>query len=77
MVRQNLHYPIDRDSVSAIRLNMISALDLAFSAKGLVARLLIHSPLHRSTVYQALQSTWITVDLSELEIAYRERILSA
>jgi len=45
-------------------------------AKGLVARLLIHSPLHRSTVSQALQSAWITEDLSELENAYQERVVS-
>jgi len=45
-------------------------------AKGLVTRLLIHNPLHRSTVYQALQSAWITEDLSELENAYQERICS-
>jgi hypothetical protein len=49
-------------------------LDPAFSAKGLVARLLIHSPLQRSTIYQALQSAWITEDLSELENAYQARV---
>lgn len=62
---------------SSSYLTYLLVLDVTFSAKGLVARLLIHSPLHRSTVHQALQSAWITEDLSELESAYQERIGSA
>ncbi|KII94186.1 hypothetical protein PLICRDRAFT_153616 [Plicaturopsis crispa FD-325 SS-3] len=43
-------------------------------AKGLVTRLLIHSPLQRATVQLALQSQWIAGDLEELENAYQVRI---
>lgn len=49
---------------------------LTLPAQALVARLLIYSPFHRSTVYQALQSAWITEGLTELENAYQERIIS-
>lgn len=47
---------------------------LRFIAKGLVGRLLIHSHLHRATVYSALESRWITSDITELECAYRNRM---
>jgi hypothetical protein len=47
---------------------------LSLLAKGLVGRLLIHNPLHRATVYSALQSQWITSEISELEAAYQDRI---
>ena len=77
MVRWSL--PVTRSdhvppSLPFVHLMLILLLDPAFSAKGLVARLLIHSPLQRSTIYQALQSAWITEDLSELENAYQVRI---
>jgi hypothetical protein len=56
---------------------MLIALMLIFRrnlAKALVGRLLIHSYLHRATVYSALESRWITSDLAELQQAYQDRI---
>ncbi|OJA16249.1 hypothetical protein AZE42_00042 [Rhizopogon vesiculosus] len=43
-------------------------------AKILVSHLLVPDPQERSTVYAALKSGWICMDLEELDQAYRERI---
>ena len=46
-------------------------------AKALVVRLLIPNPLHRATVYSALQSKWISDDFEALGRAYQDRITLA
>jgi hypothetical protein len=43
-------------------------------AKILVSHLLVPDPQDRATVYTALKSWWICMDLEELDQAYRERI---
>ncbi|KAG1828351.1 kinase-like protein [Suillus variegatus] len=43
-------------------------------AKILVSHLLVPDPQDRATVYAALKSWWICMDLEELDQAYRERI---
>lgn len=43
-------------------------------AKILVSHLLVPDPQDRATVYTALKSWWICMDLEELDEAYRERI---
>ncbi|KAG2154650.1 kinase-like protein [Suillus clintonianus] len=43
-------------------------------AKILVSHLLVSDPRDRATVYAALKSWWICMDLEELDQAYRERI---
>ncbi|KIY63752.1 kinase-like protein [Cylindrobasidium torrendii FP15055 ss-10] len=46
-------------------------------AKNLVARMLIHNPLHRWTVYGALKSPWILSDQTQLDKAYQARIIDS
>ena len=55
-------------------LNNSYEIQLHLLAKALVDRLLVRDHLSRETVYGALRSTWITVDLEELEQAYTRRI---
>ena len=43
-------------------------------ARILVSHLLVPDPQERATVYAALKSGWICMDLEELDQAYRERI---
>lgn len=43
-------------------------------AKILVSHLLVPDPQKRATVYAALKSWWICMDLEDLDQAYRERI---
>ncbi|KAL0951445.1 hypothetical protein HGRIS_008134 [Hohenbuehelia grisea] len=50
-----------------------SLLDLA---RSLVNQLLVRDHLQRASVDIALEHSWITTELSELETAYQERILS-
>lgn len=45
-----------------------------YSARNLVAQLMIYNPLQRLDIYGALESPWIFLDLNSLEAAYRERI---
>ena len=44
-------------------------------ARALVSHLLIYNHLQRATVHSALNSKWIAVELTELENAYRKRII--
>lgn len=45
-----------------------------YVAKILVSHLLVPDPQDRATVYTALKSWWICMDIEELDQAYRERI---